>query len=251
MHFLLTNDDGIHAIGLKALSAAALERGHTVTVCAPQTQHSAASHHLTLTTPLMVREEPWEGARAYALGGTPADCARIGQLLSDRPIDYVFSGINNGLNAGTAVYYSGTVSAAREARMGYLPAMAVSMDVGADWEGLLHLARLAVEIAEKTRHMELPRLALLNLNAPALPPAQWKALRVAPLSDAFYLDSYEKRLSPRGESYFWLEAGLKIESHAPGSDMDLLEKGHPTLTLVGGYTQENGWLQGKLQDMLG
>lgn len=249
MHFLLTNDDGFDAIGLKAMSAAALERGHTVTVCAPQTQQSAASHHLTLHAPLMVREVPWDGAQAYALAGTPADCARIGRLLSDKPVDYVFSGINNGENAGTAIYYSGTVAAAREARMCNLEAMAVSIMPGADWDTLLHLARLAVRIAESTREQPLPRLCLLNLNAPALPADQWKPLRAAPVSDAYFLDSYEKRVSPRGGAYFWLEAGLKIEPHRPGTDMALLLSGHPVITLLGGNTDDNGWLNGKLQDL--
>ena len=250
MHFLLTNDDGIDAIGLKALSAAITQAGHTVTVCAPQSQQSAASHHLTLNAPLMVQEVPWEGGKAYALGGTPADCARIGKLLSGRPIDFAFSGINNGENAGTAIFYSGTVSAAREARMCGLPAMAVSIMTGADWNTLLRLGRLAVDIAEKTDGKELPRLSILNLNAPAIPADQWKPLRLAPLSDACYLDSYERRVSPRGQSYFWLEAGLKIEPHRPGTDVALLNDGCPVLSLVGPYLEENGWIRENLQELI-
>ncbi len=251
MHFLLTNDDGIGAIGLKAMCAAALEAGHTVTLCAPETQQSATSHHLTLTSPLMVREVPWEGADAFAIAGTPVDCARLGRLLSSKPIDFVFSGINNGENAGTAVYYSGTVSAAREARMCNLPSMAVSICVGAGWESLLHLARLAISIAEKVKDRPMPRLCLLNLNAPALPADQWKPLRLAPLSDAFFLDSYEKRVSPRGHVYFWLEEGMKVEPHSPGSDMALLQEGHPVLTLLGGYRDASDWAEGNLQDLIG
>lgn len=250
MHFLLTNDDGIDAIGLKALSAAITEAGHTVTVCAPQSQQSAASHHLTLNAPLMVRETPWEGGEAYALAGTPADCARIGRLLSGQPINFAFSGINNGENAGTAIYYSGTVSAAREARMCGMPAMAVSIMTGASWETLMHLGRLAVRIAEKAARKELPRLGLLNLNAPALPADHWKPLTLAPLSDACYLDSYERRVSPRGQSYFWLEAGLKIEPHRPGTDMALLNDGYPVLSLVGPYLEENGWITENLQELI-
>ena len=198
----------------------------------------------------MVQEVPWEGGEAYALGGTPADCARIGKLLSGRPIDFAFSGINNGENAGTAIFYSGTVSAAREARMCGLPAMAVSIMTGADWNTLLRLGRLAVDIAEKTDGKELPRLSILNLNAPAIPADQWKPLRLAPLSDACYLDSYERRVSPRGQSYFWLEAGLKIEPHRPGTDMALLNDGCPVLSLVGPYLEENGWIRENLQELI-
>ena len=171
MHFLLANDDGIQAIGLRALSQAILERGHSVVVRAPQTQQSAVSHHITLFAPLMMREVPWEGdnAKAYSVAGTPADCVRIAQMLTDKPFDFAFSGINNGENAGTAVYYSGTVSAAREARMLNMPAMAVSIMPHADEAMRLHLARLAVRIAERYQGDALPRLCLINLNAPALP----------------------------------------------------------------------------------
>ncbi|MBQ7455484.1 MAG: 5'/3'-nucleotidase SurE [Clostridia bacterium] len=242
MHFLLTNDDGIGAPGLKALGEAILERGHALTVCAPQTQQSATSHHLTLSSPLMVRDVEWEGAKAYAVAGTPVDCARLGPLLSDAPIDFVFSGINNGENAGTAVYYSGTVSAARVARMCNLPAMAVSICAGADHEMRLALGRMAVRLAERLEGVALPRLCLLNLNAPALPPEQWKPLVFAPLSDAFFLDSYEKRVNPFGTTYFWLEGGLKLEPHRPGTDMALLEEGYVTLSLLGGAVDDFDWL---------
>ena len=145
---------------------------------------------------------------------------------------------------------SGTVSAAREARMCGLPAMAVSIMTGADWNTLLRLGRLAVDIAEKTDGKELPRLSILNLNAPAIPADQWKPLRLAPLSDACYLDSYERRVSPRGQSYFWLEAGLKIEPHRPGTDMALLNDGCPVLSLVGPYLEENGWIRENLQELI-
>lgn len=250
MHFLLTNDDGVHAIGLKALSCAVLEKGHTLTVCAPQTQQSATSHHITLHDPLMVNEVPWEGGKAYAVAGSPADCARLGVLLSDQPIDFVFSGINNGENAGTAIYYSGTVSAAREASMLNQKAMAVSIMVGATWDMLLNLARKAVELAEKFAYIDLPRLTVINLNAPAVPANEIKPLRIAPLSDAFYLDSYEKRTNTFGKTYFWLKAGVKTEPHKEGTDMDLLFKKHMTLSLVGPYTVDNAWLNVNLQDFL-
>ena len=251
MHFLLANDDGIQAIGLRALSQAILERGHSVVVCAPQTQQSAVSHHITLFAPLMMREVPWEGdnAKAYSVAGTPADCVRIAQMLTDKPFDFAFSGINNGENAGTAVYYSGTVSAAREARMLNIPAMAVSIMPHADEAMRLHLARLAVRIAERYQGDALPRRCLINLNAPALPVEQLKPLRIAPLSDAYYLDSYERRVSPHGDVYFWLESGLKIEPHKPGTDMALLNEGHITCTFMGTLTDENAACAAKLQDL--
>lgn len=251
MHFLLVNDDGIDAIGLKALSAAILEKGHSFTVCAPQTQQSATSHHLTLFSPITTREVSWEGGRAYAIAGTPADCVRLGKELVDRPVDFVFSGINNGENAGAAIYYSGTVSAAREARMLGFKSMAVSIMAHATWEMLLHLARLAVRIAEAFHPVTLPRMCLINLNAPALPVEEWKPLRVAPISDAFFLDSYEKRTDLRGNAYFWLKPGVKMEAHQPGTDLALLQDGHVTCTFLTGMGDLNEDLRANLQDIPG
>lgn len=249
MHFLLTNDDGIGAVGLQALSAAAREDGHAITVCAPLTQQSATSQHITLASPLIVRPVSWEGGMpAYAIEGTPADCVRLSPLLASQPIDFVFSGINNGENAGSAIYYSGTVCAAREARMLHMPSMAVSIMKGADDAMRLRLARLAVRIAKRFSRAKLPRMCLLNLNAPALPPEKLKPLRVAPISDAYYLDSYERRVSPYGTTYFWLEAEAKIEPHRPGTDMALLGEGHITLTCLSGLGDENAAISQIMQD---
>ena len=115
----------------------------------------------------------------------------------------------------------------------------------------MRLARMAVSIAERASGQELPRLCLLNLNAPGIPCSQWKKLRAAPLSDAFFLDTYEKRVSPRGHAYFWLEDGFKIEPHQPGTDMALLAQGHPVLTLLGPNRDDNGWIADHLQDIEG
>ena len=249
MRVLLTNDDGIHSAGLKALADACLERGHTVTVCAPASQQSAASQRITITAPLMVRSVPWEGAKAWAVQGSPADCARLGLRLAEEPVDFVLSGINDGFNAGAAVYYSGTVAAAREARMNGKRAMAVSVDFRAAAEVLAHLARLAVRLAEPLAEKEWPGGRILNLNAPNLPPEQWKPLRTAPLSEAFFLDTYDRRVSPRGQIYYWLGEGMETEPHRPDTDMDLLGKGHPVLTLLGGWNDDGAWIERNMPEL--
>ena len=246
MHILVTNDDGIQSAGLETLARVCLERGHRVTVAAPATQQSAASQRITISTPLMVREVPWTGARAFAVEGSPADCARLGLRLAEEPADFVLSGINDGENAGCAVFYSGTVAAAREARMCGVKAMAVSLDWRGTEEMRTHLAGLAVRLAEQFQPLEWPRMALLNLNAPALPPEELKPLKVCPLSDAYFLDQFEKRMSPRGQLYFWLGDGMTMEPHRPGTDLDLLEKGHVTLSLLGGWQDDASWLEQNL-----
>ncbi|MBQ4074409.1 MAG: 5'/3'-nucleotidase SurE [Clostridia bacterium] len=254
MHILITNDDGIHSIGLKVLVEAALARGHQVTISAPKGQCSANSQHITLTDPLLVNEVAWPGVKAYAVSGTPCDCVRVAPMFTDAHYDFCISGINKGENAGSAVYYSGTVSAAREAAMLYIPAIAVSIMPGADDEMRANLARIAVETAERFHGVPLPRFTFINLNAPALPPDQLKPMVVCPLSQAYYLDSYEKRVSPLGQMYFWLSAddtsGVPMEKPEEGSDYYFLHQGHLTCTFLGNLQDFNGDFAEKMQDLL-
>ena len=253
MHILITNDDGIHSVGIKALANAALKRGHQITISAPKGQCSANSQHICLTAPLLVNEVPWEGAKAFSVDGTPCDSVRLAPFFSDTPYDFCISGINKGENAGSAVYYSGTVAAAREAAMLYIPAIAVSIMPGADDDMRAHLAELAIQVAERFHLHPLPRFTVINLNAPALPVSQWKPLVVCPLSQAYYLDSYEKRQSPLGQTYFWLSAddtsGVPMEEPEAGSDYQYLRAGHVTCTFLGNFQDYNADLAPKMQDL--
>ena len=128
MHIMLTNDDGIFAPGLRELSKAAVAAGHRVTIFAPDSQRSAASHSITLTGPLRAERVPYGGIDAWAVNGTPADCAKLGLYLlrRSRP-NCVLSGINKGSNRGAATLYSGTVAAALEASISGVPGVAVSL----------------------------------------------------------------------------------------------------------------------------
>ena len=239
MHFLITNDDGITALGIQTLARAAVELGHQVTVCAPIKQMSATGHRLTLMDPLVVGDYPIPGARAYSVDGTPVDCVRIGRAIAEQPIDFCLSGINDGHNAGTALYYSGTAAAAREATMLYIPAIAISIMRGADEAMRRNLAQVAISIAEYLRDHPMPRLTFLNINAPALPPEHIKPLRLASISESFYLDKYEMRTNPRGVNYFWMKDGEQTEPPLPCTDQKLMEEGHITCTFVGTFTQHN------------
>lgn len=254
MHFLVTNDDGISSEGLRSLVDAALRRGHRVTISAPHSQCSANSQHITLTHPLLVHKVPWEGVEAaYSVEGTPTDCVRIAPTLISEHFDFCLSGINRGENAGSAVYYSGTVAAAREAAMMYLPAIAVSIRVGADESMRQKAADIAVRTAEQFQGKALPRFCLININAPAIPVDEWKDMAVCPLSQAYYVDSYEKRQSPFGQTYLWLSAndnsGVPMEKPEEGSDYACLLSGHVTCTFLGAFADHNAQLAQDMQDM--
>ena len=166
MHILLTNDDGISATGLREMSKAASDAGHRVTIFAPDSQRSAASHSISLTRELRAERVPYDGIAAYAVNGTPADCARLGLYLlgSDRP-DIVIAGINRGANRGAAILYSGTVAAAMEGALCGVPGVAVSLCKFVD-DGYEHAARLGVKLAEWALEHPLPIGEIYNLNVP-------------------------------------------------------------------------------------
>ena len=191
MHFLLTNDDGAFAPGLSALALTLSGAGHRVSVCAPDRERSAASHSVTLAAPLHARAVEVPGAvRAWAVDGTPADCASLGLFLTNRedPVDMVVAGINRGMNLGGACVYSGTVAAALEAAMCGAQALAVSLCVdpregGA--EDYAAAARAALRVAEWMPEHPLPLGAMYNLNVPTLPYERLRGIVPATLAPVF------------------------------------------------------------------
>lgn len=168
MHILLTNDDGLLAPGLLTAYAALKERGHRVTACAPDSQRSAASHSITMRRPL--KAAPWampDGALAFAVYGTPADCARLGlTALAKEPVDLVVSGINDDLNLGYDINYSGTVGGAVEAASAGFPAIAASVERSAnyDWKRAVHIL---VAVIDSYSSWNIPQGVAINLNIPA------------------------------------------------------------------------------------
>jgi 5'-nucleotidase len=179
MDILLTNDDGIRAVGLRALYAALIKAGHRVHVAAPMTEQSAVGHSVTLFSPLRVKEVEEAGFSGLGISGTPADCVKLAlsHLLPKKP-DMIVSGINSGANVGVDVLYSGTVSAATEGALDGIPAMAVSVD---DYhpEELSAQAEYAVAMLGKDFWSGFPRHCVLNLNFPAGPLADAKGSRSA------------------------------------------------------------------------
>ena len=230
MHFLIVNDDGINSPFLPILTQAVKRAGHRVTVCVPATQQSAKAHAFSIEQPILAekREVP-DADEAWAIFGTPVDSCRIGAMNLAPDADAVISGINLGYNVGMSVYVSGTVGAAREATFLHKPGIAVS-----------------AEMAEKLVTRGAPELTVCNLNAPPIPRAELKSQVLCPLNRAGYRDSYEQRISPRKQTYFWLSP-MKQDPPLPGSDQAYLDAGHPTCTFltIDGQSQEEfaDWLK--------
>lgn len=230
MDVLITNDDGIRAIGLRALYTALKESGHTVHVVAPMRQQSGVGHSLTVFEPLRGLEFEEENFHGFGVYGTPTDCVKLalGTLLENRP-DLVLSGINAGPNVGPDILYSGTVGAATEGCHENLPTMAISNDETEPVD-ILAKARHAVHIAEVLDWKHIPPRRVINVNYPRGRLNQAKGIKVCAQTTAVWKNSYQERRDPRGMKYWWLEGEIPAEDINAGSDRDLLTRGFITLT---------------------
>jgi len=227
---LLTNDDGIHAEGLRRLKMAAEKLGQ-VWIVAPETEQSAVGHSITLYDPIKVHEISRNGAfYGYGIGGTPADSVKLAlHSLLPRTPDLVVSGINNGANLGINVLYSGTVSAATEAAILGVPSMAVSVakkkDPPFDWV-LPHVEVLARWVLEHG----LPPGVALNVNVPALPPEGIRGYQMTRQGLARFRERFERREDPRGNHYYWLSGEPTAQETGDGIDVTAVTDGYVSVT---------------------
>jgi 5'-nucleotidase len=208
---LVSNDDGIHSLGLAALEAAMREVGEVVVV-APDREQSACSHSLTLHRPLRIDEI---GPARYVVDGTPTDCVNlaINGILPRRPA-LVVSGINKGANLGDDVTYSGTVSAAMEGTLLGVPSIALSL-IGRHEFAFEAAARFARRLAGWVLDRGLPPDTLLNVNVPQLPDgATPKGVARTRMGRRRYGDAIVEKVDPRGRKYYWIG----------GEELDFLEE---------------------------
>ena len=171
MHFLLTNDDGLHAPGLAALvQAIRLRPDATCTVVAPSTEQSQCGHRVTTREPITVTQQ---AADRYAVDGTPADCVRIALFALGLAPDFVVSGVNAGGNLGQDLHISGTVAGAREAAFHGLPSAAFShyliKDLALDWPCI---AGWTHAVLDELLAQPLADAEFWNVNYPHLPAGQ-------------------------------------------------------------------------------
>lgn len=221
---LVSNDDGIHSTGIQAL-VGALEPLGEVWVVAPDRENSAVSHALTLSRPLRLHEV---GFRRFAVDGTPTDCIALalGHVLKGRQVQLVVSGINHGANMGDDVHYSGTVSAAFEAAVQGVPAIAVSLVAGNGWE-FSHAARVARWLAAQVLERGMPEGTLLNVN---VPPGVPRGVRLTRLGTHRYTEGVIEGLDPRGRKCYWIGGGEPVWQPIPGTDFVAIHEGFVSVT---------------------
>lgn len=227
---LITNDDGLHAPGVKLLARLMRPVVRELWVVTPETEQSAAGHSLTLRRPLRVRKV---SARRYAVDGTPTDSVLLGinTVLKEQPPDLVLSGINRGANLGEDVTYSGTVSAAMEATLLGFPAIALSQVYGdhrkVKWATS---ERHTVDVVRRLLAGSWPRHVLMNVNIPNVAASEVTGVEATRQGRRKIGGALSERLDPRGEAYYWIGAQRGRMTYARGTDLEAVGRGAISVT---------------------
>jgi 5'-nucleotidase len=202
---LISNDDGIEADGIKALTKE-IRRFAEVYVVAPNTQMSAVGHSITMANPIRyTRNLIDKNFYGFAVDGTPADAVKLASrtILKDKKIDLLISGINQGSNTAINIIYSGTVSAATEGTILGIPSIAISL-TSYIYKDFSVAAKFASKLAKVILKEGLPQGTILNVNVPALKKEEIKGVMITKKGNSYWDDWYESRLDPNKREYFWL-----------------------------------------------
>ncbi len=232
MHILVTNDDGIYAPGIYALQAALRQiPGAKVTIAAPAENQSAVGHRKTLRDPLRMKLVKLAGGvEGFACSGSPADSIALALMgFIKEHVDIVVSGVNQGANLAQDITYSGTVTAAMEAVLFGVPAIAVSLDsyTEPDFE---QAAAFAAQLVPIVLEKGLPELTLLNVNVPH---GEIKGVRVTRQGRRRYHDVLVERLDPNGRPYYWIGGGAPTgDTEEVGTDVWAVANGYISITPI-------------------
>ena len=222
---LITNDDGIHSEGIKALEEALMEIGE-VYVVAPESEMSGASHSLTLSRPLRIRQID---ERHWTVDGTPTDCVTfaINRILPPEKLPHICaSGINHGANLGDDATYSGTVAGAMESTILGVPGIAFSL-VANQRQDFTESAKIAQELMRKAIAEGLPSGTLLNVNVPKGVP---KGIHITKQGFKDARPIISEHTDPRGKFYYWIGEQRNGFHAEGGTDFEAIDQGYVSVT---------------------
>ncbi|MBE0651169.1 MAG: 5'/3'-nucleotidase SurE [Bacteroidales bacterium] len=216
---LITNDDSIHAPGLRKLIEIMRPIGDVAVIASEQIM-SGMGHAVTTKSPLMprlVKEEP--GYKEYITNGTPADNVKLGKhALLERKPDLIVSGINHGSNAAINIIYSGTMAAALEGAIDGIPSIGFSLDDFSPKADFSHVDSFVDIITRKVLQEGLPEGVCLNVNIPKISDQPVKGIKTVRQAKARWVEEFEKRADPYGRTYYWM--GGVFQNGDPRSDTD-------------------------------
>jgi 5'-nucleotidase len=232
LRILISNDDGIHAEGLKVIERIARKLTDDVWVVAPLTEQSGVGHALTYRDPLRLVEIT---PRRYTVNGTPADCVilAIEKLLKNHLPDLVLSGINHGENVAESLTHSGTVAVAMEATLYGVPAISLSLATKEAsplyWESPEHFGP---DLIRKLLVGIWPPHTFMNVNFPHLPINKIQGIRAVRQGKRSAPSHMVECIDPRGRPYYWVGIMREEENAVKESDIWALQQGNITVTPV-------------------
>ncbi len=192
-----------------------------VIVVAPDSPQSGMGHAITVGDTLRITSNGiFEGVEAYECSGTPADCVKLAkhQVMKDRNIDLVASGINHGSNSSISVLYSGTMSAAIEGAIEGIPAIGFSLCDYSPGGDLSHVDEYVLKIASETIEKGIPKGIALNVNIPPKQQGRIKGIKICRQANAKWEEDFDKRIDPHGREYYWMVGNFI--NHDRGEDND-------------------------------
>lgn len=227
---LVSNDDGVHSPGIKALTRAVKRMARDVWVVAPETEQSATAHSLTLRRPLRIRRA---GSKRFAVDGTPTDCVllAINKIMKDHRPDIVLSGINRGANLGDDVTYSGTIAAAIEAVILGVPAVALSQHYEDGSPIRWSTAEECLpDVMRTLQGFDLHDDTLLNINFPDVAASEVRGIEATWQGARKLGDHIQPGHDPKGEPYYWIGSFRAAEKFHKGSDLHTVYGGAISIT---------------------
>lgn len=248
LRILISNDDGVYAKGIIALTEA-VKKIATIDVVAPDRNRSGASNSLTLNSPLHLKtlENGF-----VSVEGTPTDCVHVAitGLLSTMP-DMVITGINAGSNLGDDVWYSGTVAAAMEGRFLGLPAVAMSLAGDVFYETA---AKVACELVHHLLKDPLPAATILNVNVPDVPYEELRGYEVTRLGTRHCAAPTIRQIDPRGHEIYWVgppgaeqDAGIGTDFYAIRQNKVSITPLRVDLTHYEAFDTLSSWVKGLMK----
>ena len=249
--FLLTNDDGIEAPGIKVLEEIVRQLSDDIWVVAPDSERSGASHSISLHNPIRLRRC---SERSWAVYGTPTDCVLMAfhEVMRDERPTFILSGINNGANLGEDVSYSGTCAAAMEGTLLGIRSIALSvvrsLTGTARWDAAQQL--LPGLLTQLIRSQAWPAGSFLNINFPDAAPEAVTGVRVTRQGQrppgAFSIDA---RIDARNVPYFWVKIAYPEGEKAPDTDLHAIHENAVSVTPIQLDFTNYDWRE-RLQDVL-
>lgn len=235
MRILVTNDDGINATGLKVLEKIARAISKDVWVVAPEVEQSGAGHSLSINSPLRCRKI---SAKKYSVNGTPTDCVLMAEnIIINKKIDLVLSGVNRGQNLAEDITHSGTVAGAMEGTLLNIPSIAFSqaLDFSAS-NTKIHWATAethAPTLVKKLLKHEWEKDTFYNVNFPDCPANKVAGTKLVTHGKRDTSKTIVACADPDGKPYYWVHWDDEGEHlHRPDSDIKWLYEDYITVTPV-------------------